>query len=637
MLSQLSRRTSAAWNYFTSPVKQSEQLATTRCSLCLTEKGEIVDLDCTKNTMNMRNHLKMIHKAHFTEMKKKEDDRSKDNSHQRMMKKLIDLIISVSLPFSIVEEPTFRSFVEECTGRIFNVSATHVRDEIVQRSSILQDKISDLLENVNFLALTSDKWSSCSTEAYLGTTLHYITEECSMESISLACDPFPGHHRAVHLAAKVMELLESYDLPESKIVAITMDNEPTCSSTANHLPFPWVGCIAHRINLVCNTVWQDQECLYYPIGKKVSKIIGSIKHSDVLTHKLKLLQQKSGIEKRASLSVFQYVEARWWSYHSALERLLKLKPFIVEMMDTGDISDRLSEEEWAAMQFMAEIFARFALCQKLLEGEQYVTVSLVPRALYSMKDIISVIQIFSSFPPGTSQNVFKIVKSMGQCMQKTFVLWFGSLRTPKVAFEEHFYLGPRNRRKGIQPLHWMASALDIRTKSLRELILKDEIGNVIEDERIRVWQLITAKYQEMHPTSSTTTTSSSWIPLSQSSSSTSTSNSNLFQQPFNLFRTAAPPASIEAELESFKGIPQIDDENMNPLEWWKHNKKIFPKLWSVAKAVFTVQATSASSERVFSTAGNEITDKRNRLNPETAEHLILLNSNFVLYQKLLSN
>jgi hypothetical protein len=44
----------------------------------------------------------------------------------------------------------------------------------------------------------------------------------------------------------------------------------------------------------------------------------------------------------------------------------------------------------------------------------------------------------------------------------------------------------------------------------------------------------------------------------------------------------------------------------------------------VAKKILCVPATSASSERVFSDAGNVIADDRSRLTPEVASALVLL-------------
>ncbi len=47
----------------------------------------------------------------------------------------------------------------------------------------------------------------------------------------------------------------------------------------------------------------------------------------------------------------------------------------------------------------------------------------------------------------------------------------------------------------------------------------------------------------------------------------------------------------------------------------------------LAQSYLSIPATSVPAERVFSTAGNVITKKRNRLSPDTAEMIIFLHEN----------
>jgi hAT family C-terminal dimerisation region len=61
----------------------------------------------------------------------------------------------------------------------------------------------------------------------------------------------------------------------------------------------------------------------------------------------------------------------------------------------------------------------------------------------------------------------------------------------------------------------------------------------------------------------------------------------------------------------------------NPLDWCKRHSHL-RLLSSVAKRILCVPATSASSEIVFSDAGNVITEDRTRLTPDTASALVLL-------------
>lgn len=62
-------------------------------------------------------------------------------------------------------------------------------------------------------------------------------------------------------------------------------------------------------------------------------------------------------------------------------------------------------------------------------------------------------------------------------------------------------------------------------------------------------------------------------------------------------------------------------------QWFEANGQNFPRIRMVCEKLFVVPAASASSERLFSCAGNVITTKRSCLLPATASNLIMLASN----------
>ncbi|CAM9934767.1 unnamed protein product, partial [Sphacelaria rigidula] len=60
------------------------------------------------------------------------------------------------------------------------------------------------------------------------------------------------------------------------------------------------------------------------------------------------------------------------------------------------------------------------------------------------------------------------------------------------------------------------------------------------------------------------------------------------------------------------------------LRWWFDRRLVFPVLYKVACIYLAVPASSGSSERVFSAAGNIVTNKRNRLGAESVKNLVFL-------------
>ena len=72
----------------------------------------------------------------------------------------------------------------------------------------------------------------------------------------------------------------------------------------------------------------------------------------------------------------------------------------------------------------------------------------------------------------------------------------------------------------------------------------------------------------------------------------------------------------------------------NPLDWWRLNDKKYPILAQVAKTLLCIPATSAPSERLFSTAGLTIANNRARMTGDHAAQLIFLHEAIPLLNSL---
>lgn len=84
--------------------------------------------------------------------------------------------------------------------------------------------------------------------------------------------------------------------------------------------------------------------------------------------------------------------------------------------------------------------------------------------------------------------------------------------------------------------------------------------------------------------------------------------------------------NISKEISSYFQLPKISYEQ-DPIKWWSLNNSMFPILAVTAKKLLSVQATSVASERVFSRAGNIITDTRASLTDDHCSQLIFLSMN----------
>ena len=85
---------------------------------------------------------------------------------------------------------------------------------------------------------------------------------------------------------------------------------------------------------------------------------------------------------------------------------------------------------------------------------------------------------------------------------------------------------------------------------------------------------------------------------------------------------------IEIELEAWSKVPAGHHTDIDILDFWRDHEKSFPLLARVARMFFGIPVTSASSERLFSAAGNVISSARTLLATERAEQLIFIHDNY---------
>ena len=77
------------------------------------------------------------------------------------------------------------------------------------------------------------------------------------------------------------------------------------------------------------------------------------------------------------------------------------------------------------------------------------------------------------------------------------------------------------------------------------------------------------------------------------------------------------------------GKLQINQQNV--LEFWNQNKINLPILYCIATMILSTTSTSVPSERLFSDAGNNLYDKRNRMTTECFQMLMFLYENLEFF------
>ena len=198
-------------------------------------------------------------------------------------------------------------------------------------------------------------------------------------------------------------------------------------------------------------------------------------------------------------------------------------------------------------------------------------------------------------------------------------------------FGEHMTRGPRNSRKGIPRKAFICFALDPRTKFLPTLDAMDK-GSVWDAVQADLWAEISR--------SRTTAGGGTVRSLNDSAPTAQKGNPDtdilhaLFaaqQHDSDDDMSEELPANDVAnnELNAYRRLRPLlirdgDGNYSDPLAWWKEHENTLPFFAKLARKTLNVPASSAPSERVFSSAGNYVKKCRARLRSDIVEATVFL-------------
>ena len=83
----------------------------------------------------------------------------------------------------------------------------------------------------------------------------------------------------------------------------------------------------------------------------------------------------------------------------------------------------------------------------------------------------------------------------------------------------------------------------------------------------------------------------------------------------------------EAELRRYGSEPGETLDCQQPFQWWKVRSVNYKYMSKLAKKIVCHTATSVPSEKIFSTAGNIVSQKRSCLSPKNVNCLVFLYGN----------
>lgn len=518
------------------------------------------------------------------------------SSNKIITDKLLTMFTKDYQPFRMVEDRGFNDFVKALNPS-YEIPNRHTisKSLIPARYEELLLKCRSLVAKARKVCVTTDCWTSVNTESFIGVTAHFIDENFKMTSILLACEVLPVQHTSLNLAEALRQIARDWNIEEKITLAVSDNAANIKSAITKELGWKFFGCFAHSINLVVTdglTVSAEINSLI----SKIKAIVSHFKRSTTSNQRFIDMQKNSGKEP---LKLLQDVATRWNSTFYMLKRFVDLEEYIKSTIAVIDKDlPILTQEEWKTCHQLCKVLKPFEEVTKTISGEKYATGSLVIPLSNGLKAVCQ-----NLLKMEFNKNVRLVVEKLNASLIERFknvelsnTLAFCTFLDPRFKLlpfsEEYFAVNLKKKVIGMvtSTILEMQSNKEKPTVAERETEQSGNDGNSDTDEELSVWGAFKK------------TVSSNVKPKS----------------------TANSQAIIEVQryLEC-----DLVSRSKNPCEWWSKNKYYYPILSDIFRDMFCALATSVPCERLFSKAGQIITERRNRINSKKASMLIFLNSN----------
>ncbi|XP_061578913.1 E3 SUMO-protein ligase ZBED1-like [Cololabis saira] len=487
----------------------------------------------------------------------------------------------------MVEDSGFKAMVSTFHPKYELPSRTYFTKQMEKKYEVIKAKVKQALQETDSVALTTDIWTSISTEAYMGVTCHYIGKNWNMVSHSLMTMPLEERHTAANIAGWIEEVIAKFDIPAKKIKAVVHDNGANVVAAAKILEgrHGWasVRCAGHTLNLVVQSSLKFHQAISKCVAAARS-LVEHFKKSELACTKLKDKQKQMGCKENM---LVQDVATRWNSTYAMLSRLQEQRWPVTATLSDPAVTQRgkhyltahpyyldLKPEQWTLIEELNQVLEPFESATVFLSGQQYVTLSALPHLVTER--------------------------------------WQGLLEfTPE---------SPN--------ITLLTAALDPRFRKLRFLVAEE----VVKVQSAVQAMALAAKQQVRQPTASihgADSTAQDSPPAAHAKKTTSFLDSDSTTSDEEQDEEQEFLQAVHQEVFAYFGEHPLSKKE-NPLTWWEKNAARYPTLAELARSLLCIPATSTPSERLFSAAGNIVSKKRASLTPEHVDMLTFLHCNKVL-------
>lgn len=570
-------RKSPIWEYAREETKDDKKSII--CKLC----SKTFDRSKAKNTTTgILNHLKYVHFKCFPDL-----DEDPSNPQQKLTKfvkpkrRLLDAVVKMvvdsNLPLSFVERGTFTEVIKAAREEVNSEVPTSdiLRKEIQAAANQERQKLTTLLQEIESLAVSLDVWTSQAGESYMGIKTHWIDQQWKLQEATLGLSTFRFPHTKERARLLFEKCMEEYKIL-SKCTFLVTDQG---SNLQDILPGKQLHCAAHKLQL---TVRKGLEKVS-PLMSKVRECISFFSSSNKNMQLFHDIQEEEYPDRKIINPALDNI-TRWNSTFRMVDAFINNKGEIRKAIQESDEVFKRKEtllkflddvENSKQLLDLSEILKRFKDATELLESKAVVTSSFVPQIVQLLKNDLDVLE--------SSSCLKDVVHAFQEQMKQRWNL------------EESPLL--------------VASFLDPRFKKL----------TIFQDDASKLFHQIQQKLEHQHI--ELTEKVMTKRPIIQNPES-----EKLIQNPF-FMKLDKPKPPVETPFQTdFKKYELVQEAPLqtDPMSFWSLHSKDYEMLSKDVKKYWCIPSTTASVERLFSKAGNIVTEKRTSLTQEIVGDIVLL-------------
>jgi hypothetical protein len=549
-------------------------------------------------------------------------------------------LVEESKPFVIGSSPAFQKMIKSLNPKAVVPDKNEVILDLDLKMLKTKEKMKAMVGN-SFYSLTTDHWTSVSNDNYGTLTLHFINDEFKLQHFVLSFEKHRGGCSGEELQQQLYDSISTFPLPMNKLAVIVADSAANMNRYGelvmrdhSHLRHHY--CVDHILHLTASKCYSTDTVV--AAVKALKALVTFVNNSPQTNDKLFDAQKRVNLQKKP-VKLLTDVKTRWWSTHVMIERGIRLRPALETMFRLEVVARQqsgkavpskleqleLTDNHFHSLQFLEQVLSPFREAQRALEGDKYINISLV---VLIIKKLYQAITAMLAAATDDEPELYQLLSEMVEDFEERW--------GDPICYSSNIVRASFNRQLGIPAYAYWAAILDPRTKkSTLKILSPQEKRQIWKDIQAEI--MLIAEHEMPHDEEVVNNNGNIVVDLVEQPARRRGAamfiNNNTFEEvePEN-----EPALTVEARVstelalyEQSVGCP-LNDQNGNyycPLVWWEKNHSTFPFVWSLARKILSIPATSAPAERVFSAASNVIDKKRARLKPQNADLLLFLRGN----------